>query len=152
MSNEKKLSNRERLKLANKTSLFDDTKKDNIINEQIRTYQEHIDSASDSGVEDAKDTVVEASVPSIEKEDSTVAKEPEADTTASMDTTVSTDTSKGGRPKKYNEPTRWVKLQIPESDHQLLQFNSGRYGGMTGYLNHLVSLEVERLKNERLKR
>ena len=55
--------------------------------------------------------------------------------------------NKGGRPRKYNEPMKWIKIQLTESNYSFLKRYGGEFDGMNGYINHLV--DAEREKNMR---
>ena len=46
--------------------------------------------------------------------------------------------NKGGRPRKYNEPMKWIKIQLTETNYNYLKQNGGIYDGMNGFINHLI--------------
>lgn len=50
----------------------------------------------------------------------------------------------GGRPKKYQGECKNIKLVLPLETHNFLQEYGGKYGGVTGYIQHLVDEEINR--------
>ncbi|MBP3784557.1 MAG: hypothetical protein J6I68_15030 [Butyrivibrio sp.] len=119
MSEGKKLSTRERLRQLNSaaTHLSSETSDDEtIIGVQLKNYTEH---------EEA-----------LEKEE----KEPQKTYTENIPSPQPSvqDNKKGGRPRKYNEPMKWIKIQISETNYKYAKINGALYDGMNGYINHLL--------------
>ena len=142
MSDSKKsLSNREKLRQANSTSLFDNKKDDNIINVQLENYNKYVE-------EEIKNepipqtTLIEGPAKENEKN---IAEEPSKDLEVLQSPQKDTNKS-SGRPKKYNEPMTWIKVQLPNSNYMYIKEKGWKYGGMTGYINHLIEQERDRNK------
>lgn len=73
-------------------------------------------------------------------------KEPKISHTENLSTpkTAEIPQNKGGRPRKYNEPMKWIKIQLTETNYNYLKQNGGIYDGMNGFINHLI--DESRLK------
>lgn len=142
-NNQKKLSNRERLKQLNKVSLLDESKKDdNIINVQLQNYAEHAEESPEKEieieVEQKEEVAVEktpekTSVPTEESVDKSEIQE-EQITVQPQEKQAPTT----GRPKKYQEPTKWIKIQLTETNYRYVKEHGWEYDGMNGFINHLI--------------
>lgn len=43
-----------------------------------------------------------------------------------------------GRPKTYEEETKFISCRLKVSNYEYAKINGGRYGGVTGYINYLI--------------
>lgn len=134
-------NHRELLKQANRVRLNQADSRDNLTKEIKRNYDAH---QSD---EDLNKKIEETTQSLNEIKENIPTVEPEAPTPVQIPVnTNATVSSKGGRPKKYNQPLKKLTIYMPEEYHRFAKENGWKYDGINGFINHLLEEEMKKTK------